>query len=434
MYAYAILRTFMQIRSRAEQSVVERLDSMVEEFVAFTQDLVRIPTVNPPGEAYPECAYFIGSRLRDFGYDTQFIAAEGLPEHTAKHPRVNVIGHLQGTTARPLLHFNGHFDVVPAGSGWTHDPFAAVIQDGKIFGRGTSDQKAGIAASIYAVEAIRRTGIELHGAIEQSGTVDEESGGFAGVAYLAERGYIHRDRTDYVIITEPLGVGRICLGHRGVYWLKVATLGRMAHGSMPFLGVNAISKMAAFLHKLETRLKPDLFERITQMPVEPPEARRASLNFNSISGGQPESGMQTPCVADLCEAILDRRFLLEERFEDVRGEILALLDELAAHDPDFRYETQDLMTVYPVQTDRACRLVRDVSSAIQDVLGFEPPLIASPGTYDQKHVMRMGLVDQCIAYGPGLLHISHQPDEYCIIDDIVHAAKVMALTAMRLLS
>src|SRR6185295_822828 len=112
-----------------------------------------------------------------------------------------------------------------------------------------------------AVEAIRRAGVALHGVVEQSGTVDEESGGFAGVAYLASRGYIHRDRTDYVIITEPLGVGRVCLGHRGVYWLKVATLGRMAHGSMPFLGVNAISKMAEFLHNVETRLKPSLFER-----------------------------------------------------------------------------------------------------------------------------------------------------------------------------
>ena len=144
--------------------------------------------------------------------------------------------------------------------------------------------------------------------------------------------------------------------------------------------------------------------------------------------------MQTPCVADLCEAILDRRFLLEERFEDVRGEILAMLDELAEQDTDFRYETKDLMTVYPVQADKDCRLVREVSGAIRDIVGVEPPLIASPGTYDQKHVMRLGLVDQCIAYGPGLLHMSHQPDEYCVIDDLIAATKVMAITALRLLN
>jgi len=422
----------MEPRNRAEETVLRRIDEMTGEVVGFVGELVRIPTVNPPGEAYAECAELIGSRLGAFGYDVRLIAAEGMPEHTVAYPRVNVIGHLRGEAARPLLHFNGHFDVVPVGGGWTMDPFAGIVADSKVFGRGTSDQKAGIAASIYAVEAIRRAGIPLRGAIEQSGTVDEESGGFAGVAYLAEHGYIHRDKTDYVIITEPLGVGRVCLGHRGVYWLKVATLGRMAHGSMPFLGSNAISKMSTFLHRLETRLKPLLAERITRMPVEPPEARRASLNFNSIAGGQPEGGMQTPCVADLCEAVLDRRFLVEERFEDVRGEILAMLDELASEDPEFRYETQDLMTVHPVQTDGGCRLVREVSSAIRDVLGVEAPLIASPGTYDHKHVMRLGLVDQCIAYGPGLLHMSHQPDEYCLVDDLLDATRVMALTAMRL--
>ncbi|MEO8027999.1 MAG: acetylornithine deacetylase/succinyl-diaminopimelate desuccinylase family protein [Bryobacteraceae bacterium] len=425
----------MQVASRAEEAVVVRVDAMADEAVGFAQELIRIPTLNPPGDRYAECARHIGGKLNEFGYDVAYVEADGLAEHTATHPRVNVIGTMTGAGAgkRPLLHFNGHFDVVPAGAGWTMDPFAGFVVDGKLYGRGASDQKAGIAASIFAIEAIRREGIRLNGVVEQSGTVDEESGGFAGVAYLAAHGHIHRDRTDYVIITEPLGVGRVCLGHRGVYWLRVATLGRMAHGSMPFLGVNAIAKMADFLHAVEHRLVPQMRERITSMPVEPAEARRASLNINAIMGGQPETGMQTPCVADLCEAILDRRFLLEERFEDVRGEILAMLDALAAADPDFRYRTEDLMTVYPVQTDASCRLVREVSGAVRSVTGADPPLIASPGTYDQKHVMRMGLVDQCIAYGPGLLHMSHQPDEYCEVADLVASAKVMALTAMRLL-
>ena len=159
---------------------------------------------------------------------------------------MNVIGALRNSPARPLLHFNGHFDVVPVGDGWTVDPFAGIVKDGKIYGRGATDQKAGIAASIYAIEAIRRCGIRLRGTVEQSGTVDEESGGFAGMAYLAERGFVSRERTDFVIITEPLNVDRVCLGHRGVYWFEVRTLGRIAHGSMPFLGVSAISKMSDF--------------------------------------------------------------------------------------------------------------------------------------------------------------------------------------------
>lgn len=416
-----------------ERTVLDRVESMSGEIVAFLQQLTAIPTVNPPGENYVECAELIGERLRQFSYDVTYVKAEGRPEHTERNPRVNVIGELRDSPSRPRLHFNGHFDVVPVGDGWTVDPFAGITRDGKVFGRGTTDQKSGIAASIYAVEAIRRAGVRLGGSVEQSGTVDEESGGFAGMAYLAEHGYVSRERTDFVIITEPLNVDRVCLGHRGVYWFEVETLGRVAHGSMPFLGVSAISKMGDFISAIEHELKPAISRRLTVMPVEPPEARYPSININSISGGQPSAGFQTPCVADRCQAIFDRRFLLEEPVDQVRAEIRAILENIAARDADFQYELKDLMTVQPVSTDPNSALVTAMSDAVVDVLGSPPPLIASPGTYDQKHVMRLGLVDQCIAYGPGILHLSHQPDEYCRIDHLVNASKAMALAAMRLL-
>jgi len=416
-----------------EQAVLRRIEELADEMVGFVQELIAIPTVNPPGENYQACAECIGARLGKFGYDVEYVEARGRVEHTAENPRVNVIGRLRDLPARPLLHFNGHFDVVPVGDGWTVPAFEGVVRDGKIYGRGATDQKAGIAASIYAVEAIRRAGVRLHGAVEQSGTVDEESGGLAGMAYLAENGYISRDRTDFVIITEPLNVDRVCLGHRGVYWFEVATLGRIAHGSMPFLGVSAIGKMNDFLTIVERELKPALERRTTSMPVEPPEARHASINVNSISGGQPGGGFQTPCVADRCEAIFDRRFLMEEPLAEVQGEIRGILDGLVKRDPEFRYQLKDLLTVLPIQTDARSQLVTTMAGAVRDVRGSDPPLIASPGTYDQKHVMRLGLVEQCIAYGPGILHLSHQPDEYCRIDHLVDAAKGMALAAMRLL-
>ena len=176
---------------------------------------------------------------------------------------------------------------MPPGAGWTIDPFAAVeMRDGRIYGRGVTDQKAGIAASFFAIEAIRRAGVKLAGSVEQSATVDEESGGFAGVAYLAEHGYIRPDLVDYVIITEPLDYDRICLGHRGVYWFEVLMHGRIAHGSMPFLGVSAIDRMARLIERVERELKPKLAERRTRMPVEPEGARSATINVNSIFGGQ----------------------------------------------------------------------------------------------------------------------------------------------------
>lgn len=284
-----------------ESAVARAVEAIADEMVDFLRGLTRIPTINPPGEEYRAGAEFIGAKLKDFGYECQYVTADGRPEHTATHPRVNVIGHMAGSVQRPRLHFNGHFDVVPVGQGWTVDPFDALIRDGKMYGRGTADQKAGIAASIFAIEAVRRSGIRLAGSVEQSGTVDEESGGFAGVAWLAQQGLIHKDRTDFVIITEPSNVDRICIGHRGVYWFKVIQHGRIGHGSMPYLGVSAADHLGDLIHEITHTLKPELAKRKTAMPVEPPGSRYASININAVFGGQAEQGTQTPCVMDRAE-------------------------------------------------------------------------------------------------------------------------------------
>ena len=148
------------------------VDALSDEVVDFTSELVRLPTVNPPGEGYEECARVIGDRLKRGGFAVEYLPAEGRPEHTASHPRLNVVGTRPGRGKGPVVHFNGHFDVVPAGEGWTVDPFGGEVRDGKIWGRGTGDMKAGLAAAIYAVEALRRAGVTTAGALEVSGTVE----------------------------------------------------------------------------------------------------------------------------------------------------------------------------------------------------------------------------------------------------------------------
>jgi succinyl-diaminopimelate desuccinylase len=293
--------------------------------------------------------------------------------------------------------------------------------------------KAGIAAGFAAAEAIRRAGVSLPGSLEISGTVDEESGGFAGVAWLARQGRVAAWRTDYVIIPEPLGVDRICIGHRGVWWFEVILRGRIAHGSMPFLGVSAIEHMGALLEALRTELMPSLADRVTRMPVVPPGAARATLNVNAVIGGQANDAVQSPCVADRCRAVFDRRFLIEEGFEKARAEVLELLERLSRRLPELRYELNDLMVVHPVQAPEGSPLVASLSRNIAAVLGREAPLVASPGTYDQKHFARIAGVEHCVAYGPGVLELAHQPDEWCAVEDIVSSAKVIALTALDLL-
>ncbi len=418
--------------SPAIDRVLRAVEAAADELVAFTRELIRVPTVNPPGEEYDACARLIGSTLDRCGFAVEYLEAEGRPEHTRQHPRVNVIGTRRGRLARPLVHQNGHFDVVPAGNGWTVDPFGGTVKDGRIYGRGACDMKAGIAAAVFAAEAIRRAGVDLKGSVEISGTVDEESGGFAGVAWLAEHKRFSAADTDSVIIPEPLNVDRICLGHRGVYWFELTTSGRIGHGSMPFLGVNAIEHMGIVLERFRTDLGARLASRTTAVPVVPEGARHATLNINGITGGQPVDGIQTPCVADSCRAVFDRRFLIEEGFDFTRAEIVALLDDIKRERPDFQYHLRDLMVVHPVRTPDGSPLVSALERGIRFVLGRDATHVASPGTYDHKHFDRIAGIRQCVAYGPGILDLAHQPDEYCGVDDLINATKVLSLAILEL--
>jgi succinyl-diaminopimelate desuccinylase len=406
-----------------------------DEVAALTRELVRIPTVNPPGESYTPCAEAIGERLRRKGFTISYVRAEGAPGDTDSHPRMNVVARWESGRPGPCVHFNGHIDVVEPGEGWTVDPFEGLIRDGRVYGRGTCDMKGGLAAAIIAVETLIDSGLDLPGALEISGTADEESGGYGGVAYLAERGWFSSPKVDHVIIPEPLNVDRVCIGHRGVWWAEIETKGRIAHGSMPFLGDSAIRHMGAVMEALEHDLHPRLAARRSDMPVVPDGARTSTLNINSLHGGQAElaEGLPSPLVADSCRMIIDRRFLIEESLEDVRDEVAALLEGLAASRPGFRYGLRELFSVRPTLADKDGPVASATAAAVQTVLGRRPQFICSPGTYDQKHVDRIGKLRDCIAYGPGVLDLAHQPDEWVGIDDMVNAAKVMALATVQLL-
>lgn len=415
-----------------------RIEARRDELIALAGDLIRIPTVNPPGDAYRACAELIGRRLARRGFAVEYLRAEGAIGDSPGHPRLNIVARLEGGRPGPCVHFNGHIDVVEPGRGWTVEPFGAELSDGRLYGRGASDMKGGLAAALIAVESIVEAG-SFAGALEISGTVDEETGGHAGVAWLAGKGYFSPPKVDYVIIPEPLNKDCVCLGHRGVYWAEIETLGRIAHGSMPFLGVSAIRNMTAFLAKVEAELYPKLDARPTAMPVIPPEARRSTLNFNSLHGGQAERPADdklppSAVVADSCRLVLDRRFLIEESLEDVKGEIVALLEGLKAERRGFDYRLRDIMTVLPLMTDPDSALVRALEAGIRRVLGGSARRVVSPGTYDQKHVARIGHLKDCVAYGPGILELAHQPDEFILVDDMVQSAQVMAAAAVSLLA
>ena len=416
------------------QQVFQMIDARRDEMIELTRALIRFPTVNPPGDDYHPCAEFIGRRLAKRGFAVEYVHAAGTPGDTTRHPRINVIARRAGDAPGPCVHFNSHIDVVQTGAGWTVDPFAAIVKDGMVYGRGACDMKGGLAASIIAVEALIDCGARLPGTLEISGTVDEETGGYGGVHYLAQRGWFSPGRVDHVIIPEPLNVDRVCIGHRGVWWAEIETLGRMAHGSMPFLGDCAVRHMNAVIDRLERDLYPKLAARRTDMPVVPSGARHATLNINSVHGGAAEPcGYPAPCVPDSCRMVIDRRVLIEENLDGVKAELRELLEQLVKDRAGFAYRIRDIFEVQPTMADRNGPVARSTAAAIRRVIGREPEFICSPGTYDQKHIDRIGKLRDCIAYGPGILDIAHQPDEFVRIDDMVNSAKVMAMAARSLL-
>ncbi len=422
----------------SDADILAQVTARRQDLIGLTQDLIRIPTLNPPGREYRRICDYLAARMLAQGWEVEVLRAEGTPGDSDAFPRWNMLARLRRGPG-PCVHFNGHHDVVEVGHGWTRDPFGGALEGDRIYGRGACDMKGGIAASIIAAEAFAAARPGFRGTIEISATADEETGGYGGVAWLAERGYFSPDRVQHVIIPEPLHKDRICLGHRGVWWAEIETHGRIAHGSMPFLGDSAIRHMGAVLEEIETRLYPLLADRRTAMPVVPEGARASTLNINSIHGGEaePEPGstaLPAPCVADRCRIVIDRRFLIEEELDQVKAEVTAVLERVRARRPGFRYDIRTLFEVQPTLADREAPVVRSTAAAIQAVLDRMPDYVVSPGTYDQKHIDRIGRLSNCIAYGPGLLHLAHQPDEWVGVQDMEDSAKVMALVLADLLT
>jgi len=420
----------MNVQDKTDLLLYE-IDSRRDDLISLTQDLIRIPTLNPPGENYREICEFLDQRLQQHGFSTELLRAHGTPGDSEKFPRWNVVARREGANRGDCVHFNSHIDVVAVGSGWTQDPFGGELLGDKIYGRGACDMKGGLAASIIAAEAFIDTNPDFHGAIEISGTGDEESGGYGGVAYLAEKGFFNPKRVQHVIIPEPLNKDRICLGHRGGWWAEIETFGEIAHGCMPFLGDCAVRHMGAVIDKFETELFPAMAARRTDMPVVPDGARSSTMNINSIHGGQPEqdedfTGLPAHCVPDSCRIVIDRRFLVEETLDEVRDEVENLLDKLKAERPKFNYDLRELNSVLPSMTDCEAPVAVSVAKQIEKVMGKPAEFIASPGTYDQKHIDRIGKLKNCVAYGPGILELAHKPDEYVSVDDMMDSVRVMA--------
>lgn len=347
----------------------------MSEVIDLLQQLVRIESINPdlaeggPGEG--EAARFVLAWAERNGLEAELQdAAPGRP---------NVIVRARGTGGGKTLMFNGHLDTV--GVAGMESPLEPRIEAGRMYGRGTYDMKASIAAILMAAK--RAKAMRLPGDVLISAVADEEYASIGTEAIIREWS---RWPTDAVIVTEPTEM-EICIAHKGFVWLDVETHGKAAHGSRPHLGIDAIVKMGHVLVELEA-LDRDLRVNATH-----PYLKNGSLHAGVISGGQGWSAYPA-----YCHLQLERRTLPAESPELARDQVQQILDKLAAADPDFHGEVRINFQRPSFEVDPDEAIVRACQAATGQVLGQAARLAGNTFWMDAALFAEAGI--PTVVFGP----------------------------------
>lgn len=418
------------------QELIQKIDAAVEELtdelVGFACRVFGIPTQNPPGNNYRACAEEIGAMMREIGMEVEYVE---VPEERLAElaplgeglPRVSVVGYLGDKAARPNIHFTGHYDVVPEGTGWTVDPYGCEIKDGNLYARGSADQKSGIVSEVFAAYALQKAGLKLKGTFIASATPDEETGGQAGVGYMVEQGYFTRESTDYCVITECLDVDKVCIGHRGTLWFEVDITGKQSHGSMPSEGVNALEFAQRLMQTIDADIRP-LIAEPTPLPVQPPACRMTTLTPTILQAGE-----KINTVPGTCRIGYDWRLIPELSVAWAKEQIIAACEKVKASMPGSDYSITWRGADNPTLVPKDTNLVNTFLASGKTYLGKDMGFSVSPGMDDQKYVVQKGKLEQCIVYGPGRLTLAHKADEFVNIQEMKTSAKIMALSAVDLL-
>ncbi len=419
-----------------DEKVVKRvqraIDELKPEMASFLSDFIKIETENPPGNNYEKCVKFLGNKMESLGCDVSYIQVPDdiqnkvLPD-SKDYPRISVLGKLRGENERPAIHFSGHYDVVPAGTGWKYPPYEGIIEGNTIYGRGASDMKSGVAAQIFVIETIKKCGFKLIGSIVSSSTPDEETGGELGMGFLTKNGYLTKDNTDYCVVTEPLDYDHICIGHRGTFWFRIKVTGIQSHGSMPSEGFNAIDGMSKVLSSINSIIRPKLQTK-SKYNVSPPAARYSTLSTTMLN-----SGTKVNTIPNECIAAFDWRLIPEQSVQWAKNEIISICEDLKARREILDYEIQSISEVDPTIVDEEQNIVKAFKKAGKEILGREMGINLSPGMADQRYVVKDGRLTEAIIYGPGRLTEAHKVDESINMIEFAESVKIMTLATLNLI-
>ncbi len=364
----------------------------------FTKRLIAIPSENPPGNQYEECALVLVDELNRLGFDE--VRREGACVLAT------------AGSGSPTLYFSGHYDVVPAQS---QDQFQPRVEGANLFGRGSSDMKGGLAAMIHAAAAVRDEGLLSAGRIGIVLVPDEETAGPRGSRDLRARGLLGREGVG-MLTPEPTG-GVIWNANRGAVSLRATMRGKAAHVGRQFEGVNAFERaIPALVHLADIKKAVELRE--TQQNIAPAAARKSIL----LLGGRVDGGTNFNVTPEFFSFTIDRRLNPEENLEE---------EECRLRDALEGFEIEVLQAEPAAATPAAHRLGGILSRHIHSVTGKEPAFEMCPGLLETRFYAARGI--PAFAYGPGLLTVSHGPNEFVPIRNIVQCALIYALTAAEML-
>jgi putative selenium metabolism hydrolase len=382
-----------------------------EALATFLQDLVRIPSLSGQEEA---AAIRLAEEMRKVGFDEVRIDRIG-----------NVIGRV-GSGDGPKLLYNGHLDTVDVGdpTRWRHPPYAAVIEDGVLYGRGACDMKGGLAAMVYGVKALLDASVNLAGTLYVVGVVQEEPCEGLGMRVLVEEENIHPDS---VVLGEPSNL-QVMVGHRGRVEMRIRVLGKAAHASLPALGQNAVHNAARLIFGLEllsARMATDPFLGQGTLAVTEINSQAASRN----------------ALPDCCTFFVDRRLTLGETERKALAEVQNIIstEDVNAHVDVTEYRAASytgyawsVRNSFPAWvTSEDHELVQATVRGVRETLGFRPRIgrwaFSTDGTYTA------GVANiPTVGFGPGEERYAHTLEDQVRLNDVVDAARVYARLALEL--
>jgi len=416
------------MRMEVQKRVIEWIDRERERIVGFLQDLIKIPSVT--GEE-GEIQQFIARRLRQMGLSIDVWEPDwaALSQHPAYvevssgyKGRPNVVGLLPGSGGGKSLLFNGHVDVIPAGApeSWEHGPWSGDVAEGRIYGRGASDMKAGLAAMTMAVESILQSDFRLKGDVILEYTVDEELSGNGTLAcvmkgYKADAGICCETSSMRV---QPASIGRI--------WFEIKVQGKAAGIQRRWEGVNAIEKGYRVTQAVSD------FERQRLQKVSHPL-------YPEIRGAIPcmvgvfQSGSYPSAFPDTCHLQGSMATVPGEDSNVVKSEFVQFVTKSVADDPWLKEHPPQVSFVgyfaEPSEIPRDSPILQLLLRKFTEVTGQQPILSGREGAADIRFLNRYGKTPTVI-FGPGLTEQMHANNEWASIEDLIQATKILAMTIL----